>query len=35
MKLKSIYAYTEVNNINSIKLLEKCNFKESGKILEK
>lgn len=35
MKLKSIYAYTEVKNISSIKLLEKCDFKESGSILEK
>lgn len=34
MNLEDLYAYTEVNNIKSIKLLEKCNFREVDRIKE-
>lgn len=35
MNLKELYAYTEVNNIKSIKLLERCNFIEVNRVDEK
>lgn len=35
MKLSKLDAYTEVNNFNSIKLLEKCNFIEIDRIEDK
>ena len=34
MKLKTLEAYTEENNLKSIKLLEKCNFHEINRISE-
>lgn len=34
MKLKSLEAYTEENNIRSLKLLEKCKFKLVDKLAE-
>lgn len=34
MKLKTLEAYTEENNVKSIKLLEKCNFHEINRISE-
>ena len=35
IKLKTIDAYTEENNVKSINLLEKCNFKEINKVDDK
>lgn len=32
MNLKELYAYTEENNIKSIKLLERCNFAEVNRV---
>jgi len=34
MNLKELYAYTEENNLNSIKLLEKCDFVEVNRVDE-
>ena len=34
MKLKTIEAYTEENNISSIKLLESCKFTEIKRVQE-
>ena len=35
MALNELYAYTEEENLRSIKLLEKCNFKKMGRVDEK
>lgn len=35
LHLKFLYAYTEENNLSSIKLLEKCDFEKVNKVDEK
>ena len=35
LKLKSLFAYTEIRNQPSISLLERCGFKKTGEIEEK